>query len=305
MKVMRLAIGVSVILSLLMTISVGCDDNSQPPTIIDDRDREVIIDEIPQRIVSFGPSITEMLFALGLGDKVVGVSNLCDYPEEAQEKPSVGSAYAPSIENLVALEPDLVFTLEHQQLNSELEALGITYIIIEPKDIDGICRDIELIGTVTDTEDEAAELVESMQDTIDDILDLVEGAPKVSVFYIIDASLDLTLPWTAGPGSFIDALITMAGGENIAAEAPGDWVQFSLEEIVGSDPDLIIMQTMIGGMPTVSIETLEEHPIWGEMRAVKEGKVFIIDGDLVSRSGPRIVQGLEEMARIIHDELFE
>ena len=304
MRVVRLAIGVSVVLSLLLAVSVSCDDTSQPPTIVDDMDREVIIDEIPQRIVSFGPSITEILFALDLGDKVVGVCDFSDYPAGAHEKPSVGSAYTPSIENLVALEPDLVFTLEHQELNSELEALGITYIIIEPRDIDGILRDIELIGMVTGTEDEAAELVESMEDTRDYVLDLVEGAPKVSVFYIIDAT-DLTLPWTAGSGSFIDALITMAGGENIAAGAAGDWLQFSLEEIVDSDPDLIIMQTMIEGMPTVSIETLEEDNVWGQMRAVSEGKVFIIDGDLVSRSGPRIVQGLEEMARIIHPELFE
>lgn len=304
MRVIRLTIGLSVILSLLIAISVGCGEPSPPPTIVDDMGREVIVDEIPQRIVSFGPSITEILFALGLGEKVVGVSDFSDYPEEAQSKPSVGSAYAPSIESLVALEPDLVFTLEHRELNSQLEALGITFIIIDPKDIDGILKDIELVGMVTGTEDEAEELVESMEDTIDNVLTLAEGAPKVSVFFIIDAT-DLTLPWTAGPGSFIDALITMAGGENIATEAPGDWVQLSIEDVVGSDPDLIIIQTMTGGVPTVSIETLEEHPIWGEMRAVSQGNVFLIDGDLVSRSGPRIVQGLEEIAEIIHPELFE
>jgi len=293
-----------ILLSLLAGMAIGCQAEFTPGTYTDDAGRGVDIDEIPQKIVSFGPSITEILFALGLGEKVVGVSDFSDYPEAAQSKPSVGSAYAPSIEKLVALEPDLVFTLEHKQLNSELEALGITFIIIDPKDIEGILRDIELVGMVTGTEDEAEELIESMEETIDYVLDLVEGAPKVSVFYIIDAT-DPTLPWTAGPGSFIDALITMAGGENIAAEATEAWAPFSIEEIVSSDPDLIIMQTMTGGVPTVSIETLEEHPIWGEMRAVTQGNVFLIDGDLVSRSGPRIVQGLEEMARIIHPELFE
>ncbi len=304
MRAMRLAIGLFIILSLLIAMSVGCNQSSPPPTIVDDMGREVVIDEVPQRIVSFGPSITEILFALGLGERVVGVSDYSDYPEEAKLKPSVGSAYAPSIESLVALEPDLVFTLEHQELNSQLEALGMTFIIIEPRDIDGILRDIELIGMVTGTEDEAAELVESMEDTIDRVLTLVEGAAEVSVFFIVDAT-DLTLPWTAGPGSFIDALITMVGGENVAAEAPGDWVQLSIEQVVGSDPDLIIIQTMTGGVPTVSIETLEEHLIWGEMRAVIEGNIFLINGDLVSRPGPRIVQGLEEIARIVHPELFE
>ncbi len=293
-----------ILLSLLAGMAVGCQAEFAPGTYTDDTGREVSIDEVPQRIVSFGPSITEILFALGLEEKVVGVSDYSDYPEAAKLKPSVGSAYAPSIENLVALEPDLVFTLEHKELNSQLEALGMTFIIIEPKDIDEILRDIELMGMVTDTEDEAEELVESMEDTIADVLDLVEGAPEVSVFFIVDAT-DLTLPWTAGPGSFIDALITMVGGENIAAEAAGDWVQLSIEQVVGSDPDLIIIQTMTGGMPTVSIETLEEHPIWGEMRAVREGNIFLINGDLVSRPGPRIIQGLEEIARIVHPELFE
>jgi len=97
----------------------------------------------------------------------------------------------------------------------------------------------------------------------------------------------------------------MAGGENIAAEAEGAWAQFSIEVIVSSDPEVIIIQTMTGGIPTVTKEALEEDNVWGEMNAVSQGNVFLIDGDLVSRPGPRIVQGLEEMARIIHPELFE
>ncbi len=303
MKVKLLGVFV-ILLSLLAGMTIGCQAEFQPGTYTDDTGRGVTIEEVPQRIVSFGPSITEILFALGLGEKVVGVSDFCDYPAEAQSKAKIGSAYSPSIEKLVELEPDLVFTVEHEQLNSELEALGMTYIIIDPKDIDGILKDIELIGMVTGTEDKAEELIDSMQDSIDYVLDVVEGAPKVSVFFIVDAT-DLTMPWTAGPGSFIDALITMAGGENIAAEAPSAWAQLSIEEVVGSDPGVIIIQTMTGGVPTVTIETLEEHPIWGEMRAVSQGNVFLIDGDLVSRPGPRIVQGLEELARILHPELFD
>jgi iron complex transport system substrate-binding protein len=303
MKMKPLAVLV-VLLSLLVSMTFGCQAQFQPGTYTDDTGRGVAIDEIPQRIVSFGPSITEILFALGLGERVVGVSDFSDYPEEAKSKPSVGSAYSPSIEKLVELEPDLVFTVEHEQLNSELEALGIKFLILDPDDIDGIFSNIELAGAVTGTEDEAAELIDSMEDTINYVLAQVEGAAGVSVFFIVDAT-DPTLPWTSGPGSFIDALITMAGGENIAAGAPGNWVQFSIEEIVGSDPEIIIIQTMTGGVPTVSIEELEEHPIWGEMTAVIQGNVFLIDGDLVSRPGPRIVQGLEELARIIHPELFE
>jgi len=143
-----------------------------------------------------------------------------------------------------------------------------------------------------------------MRDRISQVVDLVKDAPKVSVFFIIDAT-DPNSPYTAGGGSFIDTLITMAGGQNVAAEAVGAWALFSIEQIVSAAPDIIIIQTMVAGIPTISKEELEKHPVWQQMTAVKQGRVYIINGDLVSRPGPRIVQGLEEMAKIIHPELFE
>jgi len=259
---------------------------------------------VPQRIVSFGPNITEILFALGLEEKVVGVSNYCDYPEAAKLKAKVGDAFNPSLEKIVELEPDLVLTVKQEQLNSELDALGVKFMVLDPKDIDGILGNIEKVGEITGTKNRAEELIKDMQDSISQVTALMEDVPKVRVFFIVDAT-DLTLPWTAGTGSFIDALITMAGGENIAGGTLGAWVQFSLEQIVSSDPEVIIVQTMTGGIPTVSKEELEEHPVWGEMTAVKQGKTCFINGDLVSRPGPRIVQGLEAMAKIIHPELFK
>ncbi len=293
-----------ILLSLLASMIAGCQPQFQPGTHTDDMGRAVAIDQIPQRIVSFGPSITEILFALGLEEKVVGVSNYCDYPEAAKLKPKVGDAFNPSLERIVELEPDLVLTLKQEQLNSELDALGIKFMVLDPEDIDGISKDIEVVGKITGIEKRAEELIEDMQDSISQVTTLMENASKVRVFFIVDAT-DPTLPWTAGTGSFIDALITMAGGENIAAKGQGAWVQFSLEQIVSSDPEVIIIQTMTGGIPTVSKEELEASPAWGEMTAVKQSKIRFIDGDLVSRPGPRIVQGLEEMAKIIHPELFE
>ena len=303
MKLKGLTIGV-ILLSLLASMVAGCQSQFQPGTYTDDMGRAVAIDQIPQRLVSFGPSITEILFALGLEEKVVGVSSYCDYPEAAGLKPKIGDAFNPSLEKIVDLEPDLVLTVKQEQLNKELDDLGIKFMVLDPEDIDDILKDIELVGEITGTAKKAEELVGDMQDSISKVTTLVEGAPEASVFFIVDAT-DLALPWTAGTGSFIDAIITMAGGENIAAETPGAWVQFSLEQIVSSDPEIIIIQTMTGGMPTVSKEELEGHPVWGEMTAVKQGRICFIDGDLVSRPGPRIVQGLEEMAKIIHPELFE
>ena len=303
MKLKRLGICI-VLLSLFVSMVAGCQPQFQPGTYTDDMGRAVTIDQVPQRIVSFGPSITEILFALGLEEKVVGVSNYCDYPEAAKLKPKVGDAFNPSLEKIVALEPDLVLTLKQEQLNSELDALGVKFMVLDPKDIDGILGDIELVGGITGTKKKAEELVKDMHNSISQVSTMVEDAPKVRVFFIVDAT-DPTLPWTAGTGSFIGALITMAGGENIAGGTPGAWVQFSLEQIVSSDPEVIIVQTMTGGIPTISKEELEEHPVWGEMTAVKQGNICFINGDLVSRPGPRIVQGLEEMAKTIHPELFE
>ncbi len=304
MRLMRLGVCI-ILLSLLVNIIGGCHSQFQPGTFVDDAGREVTINEIPQKIVSHVPSITETLFALGLGERVVGVSDYCDYPEAAKSKPSVGNYFNPSIERIVALNPDLVLTDGHSEGIKQLDELEppINYIVIDPKDIDGIFKDIELLGKVTGMEGEADKLNEDMQDTISHILALVEDAPKVKVFYIIDAT-DPTLPWTAGPGSFIDSLITMAGGENIAAQAQGAWVQFSIEEIVRSDPEIIILPAKHGTAFT-SPGTLMGNPAWQGITAVKEGRIFIIDDDLVSRSGPRIVLGLEEMAKIIHPELFE
>ena len=292
-----------VLLSLFAGMLAGCQAQFQPGTHIDDMGRAVVIDQIPERIVSHVPSITETLFALGLGERVVGVSDHCDYPDEAKLKPSVGDYFNPSIERIVALEPDLVLTDGHSESIKQLDSLGITYLVIDPKDIDGIFKDIELLGKVTGTEGKAKKLIDDMKKDMSEIVSLVEDAPRVRVFYILDAT-DLTLPWTAGTGSFIDALITMAGGENIAAQTQGAWVQFSLEQIVSSDPEIIILPAKHGTAFT-SPETLKGYPAWREITAVKQNRIYIIDADLVDRPGPRIVQGLEEIARIIHPELFK
>lgn len=302
MKMKQLGVLV-VLLSLLVSMTIGCQAQFQPGTYTDDIGREVTINEIPQRIVSHVPSITEMLFALGLGERVVGVSDYCDYPEEAKSKTSVGNYFNPSIENIVALDPDLVLTDGYSEGIIQLDSLGIPYLVINPQDIDGIFKDLELLGHVTGTEGEAEELIEDMQDSIAHVLATVEGASPLRVLFIIDAT-DLTFPWTAGSGSFIDALITMAGGENVAAQTQGAWVQLSIEEIVNADPEIIVLPAKHGTAFT-SPETLIGHPAWQRTTAVKENRSFIIDDDLVSRSGPRIIQGLEELARIIHPELFE
>jgi iron complex transport system substrate-binding protein len=303
-RVMSSVIGIFIILSLLMTMTVSCSQQSLPATITDDMGRQVAIERIPERIISHVPGITEILYALELEEKVVGVSDYCDYPLEAKLKPKVGGFWNPSMEKIVDLNPDLVFTNgSDQQLMTQLDELGITYIVLQPKDIDGILKDFELLGKVTNSENSAEKLIEDALERISHVVAQVEGAPRPKVFYIIEAT-DLNNPWTAGPGSFIDSLITRAGGGNIGAKAGSAWAKMSIEEVVNSDPDIIILPTKHGTAFT-SPETLKGHPIWQKITAVKQGRIFTIDDDLVSRYGPRIVLGLEEMAKIIHPELFE
>lgn len=310
MKLVRLVIGMFIILSLLITsMIIGCNQQSLPATFIDDMGREVTIEGIPERIVSHVPGITETLFALGLGERVVGVSDYCDYPEEAKLKSKVGNYFNPSIESIVALNPDLVLTDGHSQNIIQLDELEppITYVVIDPRDIDGIFKDIELLGKITGREKEAKKLIEDMQNRMLGVSARVKDAPRVRVFYTF-AVTDLNNPWTAGPGSFVDWLITTAGGENIVAQAQGAWLQYSIEQAVSSDPEVIIVDTSHGSA-IVSLEELKAqlkgHPAWREITAVKRDRICPIDGDLLNRPGPRIVQGLEEMATIIHPELFK
>ncbi len=303
MKLKRIVM-LAVIACLLPGLLVACQPQFQPGSYTDDMGREVDIEEVPERIVSFGPSVTEILFALGLGDKVVGVDMYSDYPEEAASKPYVGDAWNPSIESIVALEPDLVVTVESAQLTGELEALGLTYIVLDPGDFYDIAADFRLAGEVTGKKSEGEQLAEDIEEAIDDITERVQGADKLKVFIIVDAD-DPNMPWTCGSLSFVHDIITIAGGENVAAWVADDFVEMSIEEIVDAEPDIILVQTWGGGLPTITAEELEEHIIWQQLEAVQEGRIYFINGDLISRFGPRIVQGLEEIARIIHPELFD
>ena len=302
MKLRRAGI-LFILLIFVAGMIAGCQPRFQSGTFTDDAGRQVSVSKVPERIVSHVPPITETLFALGLGEKLVGVSDYCDYPEEAKQVPSIGDYFNPSVENIVAAEPDLVLTDGHSDSIKQLDELGVTYLVIDPKDIDDIFESIELLGKATGVEKTARELIDDMKRDIQSVRELVEDAPKVRVIYLIDAT-DLTSPWTAGPGSFVDYLISMAGGENIAATAASAWVQMNIEEIVDADPEIIILPGKHGTAFTTP-EVLEENAAWRETTAVKEGNIYVIDGDLVDGYGPRIVQGLAELAKIIHPEQFK
>lgn len=295
----RLAL-ILVALGVVLVLAIACTSPpSGPGAITDDHGRTVTIEQIPQRIVSLAPSATEILFALGLGDKVVGVTDFCDYPEEALDKPKVGGYFMTNLEAIVAQDPDIVFSDGHDPVCAQLDGLGVTMVVLQPQDIVGIFQDIELVGEITGKEVEAEELVAEMERRIGAVVSRTAGVERPTVFYVIDAS-DPSKPWTVGPGSFMDALISMAGGENIV-KVSQDYLQISLEEVVACDPEMIIGTSSHG---TAFIPDFASIPVWNEMSAVQGGEVYLVEDDLVSRPGPRIVEGLEEMAKIIHPELF-
>ena len=295
----------ALLLIVVIAAATACaGTQSGPGTITDDAGRQVHIDSTPARIVSHVPSITETLFALSLGDKLVADSEYCDYPEAAKTKPKIGGYFPPNIEEIVAMKPDLVLTDgQVPELITKLDSLGIAIAVIDPKDINSLLTDIELLGNITGSQKEAEEITSDMKKRINAVVNTVSSAPRPSVFYVFDAT-DTTKPWTAGPGSFVDALISLAGGENVAASASDPWIQFNMEKLVNSNPDIILVDSS-HGTAAISPSQLKALPGWQGITAVKENRIYTIDGDLVNRSGPRIVQGLEEIARILHPDLFK
>jgi len=299
------------LLVLLIIALVGCAGAKTPQgaapkpiSVVDNAGRTVEIAKTPQRIISLAPSNTEILFALGLGDKVVGVTDFCNYPEEAKSIEQVGTYFDPNIEKIFSLSPDLVLAIADlpEDVIAKMEELGIPAPILNPADLEGILANIQLVGKATGAEKEAEALVSEMRGRIAAVTEKAsEVKERPSVFCEIDAT-DPSKPWASGPGSFMDAMIRLSGGTNVAADAESPWPQLSAEEIIAKDPDIIILADSKFG---VTPESVRERPGWEVITAVKEGAIFDIDDDLISRPGPRIVDGLEAVARIIHPELFE
>lgn len=281
---------------------------SGPVTVTDDLERTVTMTHYPpERIVSLAPSTTEILFALGLGDEVVGVDSYSNYPPEAAGiEPKVGGFANINIETVIGLEPDLVLAAGgvQERFAERLEELGLTVIVLSPKDVEGILNDILLVGKATGKEKVAEKLVDEMRDRIAIITEKTKDIPRderPKVYYEVwhDPLM------SAGPGSFAHSLIEMAGGVNIFEDAATQYPEVSLETVLSRNPEVIIITPPDAPMPGVSPEQLKARPSWSEIKAVKDGRIYQIHPDLLSRPGPRIVDGLEALAEAIHPELFE
>ena len=266
--------------------------------------REVTLAAPAQRVVPHAPSITELLFAVGASDQVVGRNEFSDYPAEAASIDSVGGSMGEySVEAIVALEPDLVLAAEINtpELVKQLEDLGLTvFYVNNPTTIEEMYGSLENVAALTGHD--VTELIESLKArvaVIDEKIAPISARP--SVFYEIDAT-DPAKPYTYGPGTFGNLLIERAGGFNIGNEAADAYPQLSLEQIVVANPSIILLGDAMWGITT---ESVLARPGWETIEAVKSNQIFPIDDNLISRPGPRLVDGLEALAKILHPGLFE
>lgn len=296
-------------LSFLL-ISVFCANAQETITVetvtfTDDLHREVTVPMPLTSVVTLAPSLTETLAYLGAEDLITAVDINSDFPESLSELPRItGWDMSINYEELVALGPDLVLASEMTSLEaiSSMEDLGLNVFCIKnPADFPELFESILMIGELIGKTPEAEELTAALSDRAAEIeAAAAEAEDKPLVFYEIDAT-DPAKPWTAGEGTFISKLIQMAGGVNLGDELDGEWIQISLEALLKADPQIILLGDSMYGS---TAEAASQRTGWSEISAVKSGKLYEFDDNLVTRPGPRLVEGFELIAQMIHPELF-
>ncbi len=311
---------ISLCLSILLILSAlaGCSQNKNdivkepekqelsqntenyPLEVEDDFGNKVTIEKAPEKIISLAPSHTEILFSLGLDAKIAGVTTYCDYPEEAKTKEIVGDYTAINLEKVIEINPDLVLIYGpgDEESNNRLKEAGIAILGFMPESIDQVIDTIKKIGEVTGKAEEAKEVIDKMIEKRDSIVEKVKDKDKVKVFYEIwhDPLM------AAGPGSFMNELMTVAGGDNIAKDAEGQYPQFDIEQLIERNPEVYLTSK---DSEEKTVESIKARPGYENITAIREGNIYILDPNIVSRPGPRIVEALELVAKAIHPELFK
>lgn len=271
-------------------------------TFTDEVGRQVELLRPPQRIISLAPSITEILFALQLEEKIVGVSNFCQFPPAARRKEKVGDYAHPSLEKIVALKPDLVIGLAEGELRSlvtKLAELKIPVYISDPGNVAGIIFSIRRIGELTEAAGKGLEIAAEMEKKVKQIQEKVKGFSPPRVLHVLNFDPLLS----AGKGTFINDLIRLAGGRNLTETAVGKYPRLSIEEVLALDPEVILLASMKSADPLLTQRQWWER--WKTITAVRRGRVYVLDSDLIHRPSPRIVIGLEEVARALHPAAFK
>lgn len=321
-KMRRLTWGLILILSI--SLLIGCSAQTATPTpapvqspeaeqspvveltpapagfpvhVTDYNGNVITIQEKPQSIVSLAPATTEVLFALGAGDRVVGVTSLCDYPPEAAPIDKVGDFEGPNVELILAKAPDLVISggYMHEDAMQTLTEAGITVLPIEAESFQNVYASIENIGLATGTADAAGQIIADIQAGVGRVQAQVKDLPAVKAFYMLSYGDEI---WTGSAGTFIHDMIGYAGGVNTAADAETPWTRYSAEAIVAGDPEVIVCDTY------VDVDAVKADPALQSVSAIVNDRVYAVsDTDIFTLGGPRLIQGLEELAGMLHPEL--
>lgn len=268
-----------------------------PVTITDDAGREVTLKERPERIVSLAPANTEIVYSLGLMDRLVGVTTFDDYPAEVKDIAKIGDFTTPNLEAIAAAEPDLVLATTGVQADviSKLEELGAVVVALDPASVEAVEDAVRDVGALCGATSKADEVVSAMESDLEALSAKLEGREPVRCFVEI-AQEPL---FTAGEGTLIGDVVARAGGENVVAEK--GYVAYSVEQLMKDAPEVYLVTK--GSMSDP--KTLSKRPGYSKLTSVREGRVFTLDDNLVSRPGPRIVQGAEQIARALHPDAFE
>jgi iron complex transport system substrate-binding protein len=272
---------------------------SYPLNFKDSYNRAIKIDKEPQRIISAAPNITEIVYALGKGDKLIGRTDFCNFPEEAKKVQSIGGIQDASIEKIVELKPDIVIasSIITKDIVQKLEALNIKVVVISKDDsLEGTYDVINQVGMVLNANAKATEVVSNMKKRIDTITQKVKGKNTPSVYYAL--SYGKEGDFTAGRNTFIGKLIVMAGGRNAADDADG-WA-YSLERLIEKNPDILICSNTNN-----TKSGIKNASGYKDLTAAKNDKIYEINMDILNRQGPRLADGLESLAKIIHPEAFK
>ena len=270
-----------------------------PATLVDFQNRSVTVPARPERLVSIGPSITAFLFALGAGPRVVGVDDYSDEPAEAATREHVGGIKV-NFEKVVALKPDLVFSVKFSDGTIEkLQSASLNVLVVDPQSVSDVAKTATLLGKAVGADGET--LARGIQQRVDIIkTKIATTTSRPRVYHEIDAS-DPAKIFTVGPGSYINDLIEIAGGANVAARASSAYPQLSAEEILRSDPEIIVLAADAYSSKPADVVA---RPGWSIIAAVKGNRIFTIDPNLINRPGPRVGEAAEAYAKLVHPELF-
>lgn len=296
--------------TLFMTLTLfsqGTGENTGPGTgrvLRDSRGLDISLPHTVERVVSLSPNITETIYALDRGSTLVGRTDYCNYPEQTAQVPSVGDLLSPSVEQIVALDPQIVLisTLGQLQIIDALESAGITlFYINEPGTMEGTYQMITMVADILSAEREAVTLIDGMKELIEEVQSVVRQEKAVSTYYV--AGFGQWGDFSATGDTFLHEIITLAGGDNIASDG-NNWT-YSLERLIMHDPEVIILPATWGSTFEQTLEAFSSFEAYQGLTAVKQGRIYDVEADILNRQGPRSALAVKLLAQILHPEQFK